>query len=287
MEKKSMKKVTRIAVAFLAVIMVLVLSGCEKLEDKFVKEMEAKVEKLETAAKAADSEGFDQINKEILSMRTNQEYAKLNADPDNSFSESNKNKISSLANRVEASRSELSTNVFIKNLDKLTTDLEAAITSQDSYNYAKLLCVDGQNLEWENIDQNEPVLLQPLERFRATLSAEMHYTLPEYCLKFDLNSAGTGVIITGLQNWEQEFDYLFLDIPATIQGLPVKEIQNPSANRGWDDYGDREKNHYSVFYCSCRGISIPNGIEEIGIDAFSDFEGSTVQLPASLKKISG
>jgi hypothetical protein len=90
-----------------------------------------------------------------------------------------------------------------------------------------------------------------------------------------LTESGDGVVITSYLGRKEK-----ITIPATIQGMPVKEI------------GESAFYHYVKFIGSKHNdlveIVIPNGVTVIGWGAFSHCERlKKVTLPASLLKIKG
>ncbi len=117
---KRMKLAAKFAGILLAVVMVLALTGCENIEDKYLKELETLVEKFEAAAETGDTSLYE----EISNLRSKKEYKKLPQDSD--FSEERKASIEALNARVNES-------FYLGNLAGWANFLEAIVESGEIY----------------------------------------------------------------------------------------------------------------------------------------------------------
>jgi len=133
-------------------------------------------------------------------------------------------------------------------------------------------------IDLDKMSDDELIALQ--QRIKETLAmreqqkqtADMEYSdriiIPEECLLFDTDFWGTGLIITGTENWKEEWSDKVLEVPTTIQGFPITEIGSMA-------FG---------YSCRCKGIYIPDGIH-LNSDAFWNFGGKFVRLPNTLETI--
>ena len=117
---KRMKLAAKFAGILLAVVMVLALTGCENIEDKYLKELETLVEKFEAAAETGDTSLYE----EISNLRSKEEYKKLPQDSD--FSEERKASVEALNARVNES-------FYLGNLAGWANFLEAIVESGEIY----------------------------------------------------------------------------------------------------------------------------------------------------------
>ena len=124
MKERSMKKVTGIAFAFLAVMMVFALSGCEM--KNFTNKVNECVAKMEAALISEDVDSYEKSFAELTSLMADEKYAKIPADT-----------LSSLNVRIKATEPTAKWLRFLKDIDTYVTQMETAISAGDKESYTK------------------------------------------------------------------------------------------------------------------------------------------------------
>lgn len=114
---------------------------------------------------------------------------------------------------------------------------------------------------------------------------EKRMVIPENELAFRANEDFTEVTITNFKGDVRDYDGAVMEIPATIQGIPVTEIGRcafSNSDEIWysSDYQEIEKLETSI-----EELYIPDGVKIIGEGAFRELRAKTLRIPQSLQKV--
>ena len=192
------------AIATLAGIAIGVLAGCERTEDKYLADLEARVAKLEQAIQTGDRAAYDEAEKAVN--------------------------------------------------DFLAFTFKSGSAESKTYNYK---FISGEKFKSEAVQTQVAALKARAEETFTSAPAQ-----GEAEFEFKLTEDGNGLVITKYKGTSRH-----AVIPATIQGLPVKEVAN---------MGNPQ----------VTTIVLSDGIEVIGSNACSGYDGlTTVVLPSTLKVI--
>lgn len=121
---------------------------------------------------------------------------------------------------------------------------------------------------------------------------EKRMVIPENELAFRANEDFTEVTITEFKGDVRDYDGAVMEIPATIQGIPVTEIgrgafSNFSEIGYSSDYQDMVLNFRCIekLETSIEELYIPDGVKIIGKGAFWALHAKGLRIPQSLQKV--
>lgn len=116
---------------------------------------------------------------------------------------------------------------------------------------------------------------------------EKRMVIPENELAFRANEDFTEVTITNFKGDVRDYDGAVMEIPATIQGIPVTEIDRGAFSNS-DEIGysyDDEAVGLEKLETSIEELYIPDGVKIIGEGAFRELRAKTLRIPQSLQKV--
>lgn len=116
---------------------------------------------------------------------------------------------------------------------------------------------------------------------------EKRMVIPENELAFRANEDFTEVTITEFKGDVRDYDGAVMEIPATIQGIPVTEIGRGAFSNS-DEIGysyDDEAVGLEKLETSIEELYIPDGVKIIGEGAFRELRAKTLRIPQSLQKV--
>ena len=116
---------------------------------------------------------------------------------------------------------------------------------------------------------------------------EKRMVIPENELAFRANEDFTEVTITNFKGDVRDYDGAVMEIPATIQGIPVTEIDRGAFSNS-DEIGysyDDEAVGLEKLETSIEELYIPDGVKIIGEGAFQELRAKTLRIPQSLQKV--
>lgn len=116
---------------------------------------------------------------------------------------------------------------------------------------------------------------------------EKRMVIPENELAFRANEDFTEVTITNFKGDVRDYDGAVMEIPATIQGIPVTEIGRCAFSNS-DEIGysyDDEAVGLEKLETSIEELYIPDGVKIIGEGAFRELRAKTLRIPQSLQKV--
>lgn len=116
---------------------------------------------------------------------------------------------------------------------------------------------------------------------------EKRMVIPENELAFRANEDFTEVTITEFKGDVRDYDGAVMEIPATIQGIPVTEIGRCAFSNS-DEIGysyDDEAVGLEKLETSIEELYIPDGVKIIGEGAFRELRAKTLRIPQSLQKV--
>ena len=116
---------------------------------------------------------------------------------------------------------------------------------------------------------------------------EKRMVIPENELAFRANEDFTEVTITNFKGDVRDYDGAVMEIPATIQGIPVTEIGRCAFSNSREigySYDD-EAVGLEKLETSIEELYIPDGVKNIGEGAFQELRAKTLRIPQSLQKV--
>lgn len=116
---------------------------------------------------------------------------------------------------------------------------------------------------------------------------EKRMVIPENELAFRANEDFTEVTITNFKGDVRDYDGAVMEIPATIQGIPVTEIGRCAFSNSREigySYDD-EAVGLEKLETSIEELYIPDGVKIIGEGAFRELRAKTLRIPQSLQKV--
>ena len=106
--KTTKKLVAKAAASLLAGMAVLSLASCGSVENKYLKDLESRVAKLEAAVQKQDAASYETVTAGIVDLRSDKKYAELPAD--DAFAPEAKEKLNALAARIAAANKDAPAN---------------------------------------------------------------------------------------------------------------------------------------------------------------------------------